>query len=147
MDSDFVLAGRSRSSRMYDSGPRVFTGRKGSLLVTRPALSNLIPLVPCNQVTPFRGKGLNGQSVAIKTAATATTQKAFVLFRCAGAAKSSFTGRTCTSNLSRGSKFFIYFVLSCFVRQIEALDQGHFISTVGLRVLDRDHTDSRANEN
>ena len=84
---------------MCDSAPGVSAGLKGSLLTTRPAFSNLSPLVPCNQVTPFRGKGLNGQSVAIKTATTATTQKAFVLFRSPRAANCSVTGWTCASEL------------------------------------------------
>jgi len=75
----------------------VSAGLKSPLLTTRPAFSNLRPVVPCNQMTPFRGEGLNGQRVAIRTATTATTQRAFVLFRSSRAANCSFTGGTCAS--------------------------------------------------
>ena len=92
-------AGGSKQEFGCTVRPRVSTGRRSSLLVTRPALKfdSAGSLQPGDAV---RGKRLNGQSVAIKTAATATTRKLSVLFRCAGAA-SSFTGRTCTSDLSR----------------------------------------------
>jgi hypothetical protein len=86
---DFQLAGRTRNSRLYD--PVVWPGVKYSVLTTTPGFSNLRPLVPCNQVTPYRAKGSHGQRVAIKIAITAARNTALVLFRFPGAEDCSFS--------------------------------------------------------
>src|SRR5579863_4732589 len=96
--ADLVRAGRSRSSTVYDSVPLISDGFNGPSLTTTADSSNFSPLVPCNQVTPFRGKGFNGQSVAISTATTATTHKAFVVFRSSRIANCS---RMYTSSMLR----------------------------------------------
>ena len=76
----------------------------GSLLTTKPDLSNLSPFVPCNQRIPFSGKGLNGQSVAPRTAKTATAQTAFARFPVPGIWTCSFTGETLHMTLRRQRK-------------------------------------------
>src|SRR5690242_11670421 len=75
--------------------------------MTKPAFSNLTPLVPSNQETPLLLKGSNGQRVAIKMAIAAAMQKSFVLRRCPSsceliidrcACASEFGDSTCLKN-------------------------------------------------
>ena len=101
MCTDLTLSGLSKSSRVYDSAALVSGSCNGSLLTIKPALSNLSPFVPCNQRIPFSGNGLNGQSVAQRTAKTAAAQTAFARFPSPGGWTCSFTGEIVHMTLRR----------------------------------------------
>ena len=88
-----TLAGRSKSSRLQDFLGSAPAAVKGALLTTRPGPPNRIPFASDNQLILFGGKGLNGQSVPIRTAMIAMPQRIPKRFFSRSACQLSFTDK------------------------------------------------------
>src|SRR5271170_822425 len=114
-----MSAGLSRSSTVQDCWGLLCEACRGTLLIKRPWLPNSIPFASVSQRTRFRGKGLKGHSVAVRTARIVTMQTIPSLF---------LSGALCNSSYTVS----ISDVLGCFCLSL----QEHFVSGVKDRSSD-----------